>query len=58
MGRSEAARLAEILPRAAEAAAVYWNSHHYVLVRRRYQTPREVAERISAFIRESLAEVG
>lgn len=58
LGRSEAARLAEALPQAAEAAAVYWNSHHYVLVRRKYQTPREVAERISAFIRESLADVG
>lgn len=48
-----ARRLIDLLPHAAEAGARFWDSHHYHLVRKKYQSPREVAERLAATLRRS-----
>ncbi|MGB9704286.1 MAG: hypothetical protein ACPL3C_02465 [Pyrobaculum sp.] len=45
------AELVELLPQAAERTDIYWQSHHYALVKGKYSSPREVAERILDFLR-------
>jgi hypothetical protein len=43
------AELVELLPQAAERTDIYWQSHHYALVKGKYSSPREELKEFRLF---------